>query len=80
MNMMGGMGGPTLSSMLDNKQHQQASNPLTISWVDSSWVPILNSQNVMVRINLHLRIKIKPPKQVLFYRIISQTEEIHSMI
>ena len=48
---MGGMGGPTLSSMLDNKQHQQASNPLTISWVDSSWVPILNSQNVMVRIN-----------------------------
>lgn len=42
--MMGGMGGP-LASMLDNKQ--QASNPLTISWVDSSWVPILNSQNVM---------------------------------
>ena len=76
---MGGMGG-TLSSMLENKQHQQASNPLTISWVDSSWVPILNSQNVMVRINLLQGIIIIPSKQVLFNRIISQTEEIHFMI
>ena len=42
--MMGGMGGP-LASMLDNKL--QTDNKLTISWVDSSWVPILNTNNVM---------------------------------
>ena len=39
--MMGGMGGP-LASMLDNKL--QTDNKLTISWVDSSWIPILNNE------------------------------------
>lgn len=43
--MMGGMGGP-LASMLDSNK-LQTDNKLTISWVDSSWVPILNANNVM---------------------------------
>ena len=42
--MMGSRGGP-LASMLDTKL--QTDNKLTISWVDSSWVPILNTNNVM---------------------------------
>lgn len=43
--MMGGMGGP-LSSMLEPNK-LQTDNKLTISWVDSSWVPHLNANNVM---------------------------------
>ena len=46
--MMGGMGGPPLANMLDARDKTfQSDNKLTISWVDSSWVPHLSSENVM---------------------------------
>ncbi len=41
MNM--GMGGP-LGGLLESSKND---NMLTISWVDSAWVPILNANNVM---------------------------------
>jgi len=39
---MGGMTGPPMGQ---NKM--EAENKLTISWVDSSWIPILSAENVM---------------------------------
>ena len=46
--MMGGMGGPggPVGPMMDPKQLSNE-NKLTISWVDSSWIPHLSAENVM---------------------------------
>jgi len=39
--MMGGMPGPPMAAKMDTE------NKLTISWVDSSWIPHLSAENVM---------------------------------
>ena len=45
--MMGGMGGPPMGGPMMDPKQLNSENKLTISWVDSSWIPHLSSENVM---------------------------------